>query len=395
MAKIDLAAITKGLQKVQDKATAMETVAHDELVDADLIHFAENNPYAEQDTPEELAALAEDIKVNGLIHPLVVHRESPEHYTLISGEKRYKSIRDYLKWPRIPCRVYSGLSPDRAQLMLHSANLSTREYTTEQKLRFYLDADALLRRMQESGEYTGPLQKGLAALLNVSDRQVRRYKSITEKLTPEQKAEVASGDMSMRSALELISSAKQQSEPETQQEPEQPVTPIVLPWDSTEETDSSQTEPAEEQEEPIQEEEPEENGEKPSSDNGETGERLLTDKQLHSASWKPWLEDLVHTAYNCEMLYEYYMTQVPTPQEAAEDFLRPPAFRGGTLYQQDGFYDLDRCKGVFLRKTGEPFRVRLTYIMVDTVVRGMIRRKSLLPDEKRQEILRRLILQRL
>ena len=387
MAKIDLAAITKGLQKVQDKATAMETVAHDELVDADLIHFAENNPYAEQDTPEELAALAEDIKVNGLIHPLVVHRESPEHYTLISGEKRYKSIRDHLKWQRIPCRVYSGLSPDRAQLMLHSANLSTREYTTEQKLRFYLDADALLRRMQESGEYSGPLQKGLAALLNVSDRQVRRYKSITEKLTPEQKAEVASGDMSMRGALELISSAKQQSEPETQQEPEQPVTPIVLPWDSTEETDSSQTESAEEPEEPIREEEPEESDEELY---GKNGERLLTDKELHSASWKPWLEDLVHTAYDCEMLYEHYMTQVPTPQEAAEDFLRPPAFHGGTLHQQDGFYELERCKGVFLRKTGEPFRVRLTYIMVDTVVRGMIRRKSLLPDGERKEILLKL-----
>ena len=383
MAKIDLAAITKGLQKVQDKATAMETVAHDELVDADLIHFAENNPYAEQDTPEELAALAEDIKVNGLIHPLVVHRENPEHYTLISGEKRYKSIRDYLAWQRIPCRVYSGLSPDRAQLMLHSANLSTREYTTEQKLRFYLDADALLRRMQESGEYSGPLQKGLAALLNVSDRQVRRYKSITEKLTPEQKAEVASGEMSMRGALELISSAKQQSEPETQQEPEQPVTPIVLPWDSTEETDSSQTEPAEE---PIREEEPEESDEELY---GKNGERLLTDKELHSASWKPWLEDLVHTAYNCEMLYEYYITQVPTPQEAAEDFLRPPALRGGSLYQQDGFYDLDRCKGAFLWKEGE-FRVRLTYIMVDTVVRGMIRRKSLLPDGERKEILLKL-----
>ena len=386
MAKIDLAAITKGLQKVQDKATAMETVAHDELVDADLIHFAENNPYAEQDTPEELAALAEDIKVNGLIHPLVVHRENPEHYTLISGEKRYKSIRDYLKWQRIPCRVYSGLSPDRAQLMLHSANLSTREYTTEQKLRFYLDADALLRRMQESGEYSGPLQKGLAALLNVSDRQVRRYKSITEKLTPEQKAEVASGDMSMRSALELISSAKQQSEPETQQEPEQPVTHIVLPWDSTEETDSSQTESAEEPEEPIREEEPEESDEELY---GKNGERLLTDKELHSASWKPLLEDLVYTAYNCEMLYEYYITQVPTPQEAAEDFLRPPALRGGSLYQQDGFYDLDRCKGAFLWKEGE-FRVRLTYIMVDTVVRGMIRRKSLLPDGERKEILLKL-----
>ena len=383
MAKIDLAAITKGLQKVQDKATAMETVAHDELVDADLIYFAENNPYAEQDTPEELAALAEDIKVNGLIHPLVVHRENPEHYTLISGEKRYKSIRDYLKWQRIPCRVYSGLSPDRAQLMLHSANLSTREYTTEQKLRFYLDADALLRRMQESGEYSGPLQKGLAALLNVSDRQVRRYKSITEKLTPEQKAEVASGDMSMRGALELISSAKQQSEPKTQQEPEQPVTPIVLPWDSTEETDSSQTESAEE---PIREEEPEESDEELY---GKNGERLLTDKELHSASWKPLLEDLVYTAYNCEMLYEYYMTQVPTPQEAAEDFLRPPALHGGTLHQQDGFYDLDRCKGAFLWKEGE-FRVRLTYIMVDTVVRGMIRRKSLLPDGERKEILLKL-----
>ena len=315
-----------------------------------------------------------------------MHRENPEHYTLISGEKRYKSIRDYLKWQRIPCRVYSGLSPDRAQLMLHSANLSTREYTTEQKLRFYLDADALLRRMQESGEYSGPLQKGLAALLNVSDRQVRRYKSITEKLTPEQKAEVASGDMSMRGALELISSAKQQSQPKTQQEPEQPVTPIVLPWDSTEETDSSQTESAEEPEEPIREEEPEESDEELY---GKNGERLLTDKELHSASWTPWLEDLVHTAYNCEMLYEYYITQVPTPQEAAEDFLRPPAFHGGSLYQQDGFYDLDRCKGAFLWKEGE-FRVRLTYIMVDTVVRGMIRRKSLLPDGERKEILLKL-----
>ena len=115
----------------------------------------------------------------------------------------------------------------------------------------------------------------------------------------------------------------------------------------------------------------------------------MTDKELHSASWKPWLEDLVHTAYDCEMLYEHYMTQVPTPQEAAEDFLRPPAFHGGTLHQQDGFYDLNRCKGAFLWKEGE-FRVRLTYIMVDTVVRGMIRRKSLLPDGERKEILLKL-----
>lgn len=383
MAKIDLAAITKGLQKVQDKATAMETVAHDELVDADLIYFAENNPYAEQDTPEELAALAEDIKVNGLIHPLVVHRESPEHYTLISGEKRYKSIRDYLKWQRIPCRVYSGLSPDRAQLMLHSANLSTREYTTEQKLRFYLDADALLRRMQESGEYSGPLQKGLAALLNVSDRQVRRYKSITEKLTPEQKAEVASGEMSMRGALELISNTQKHQ-----------VAPISLPWDAA--TSKQKSEPIKETMTETPEMKPMEKVEKLENEDEddleeseEITERLLTLDDLQSKDWRPWLEDLIHTAYNCSTLYEFYITQLPTPLEAGRDFLCPSHSQGGTLSFMDGFYKLDHCTGVFLRKDGE-FNVRLTYSMVDAIVRGMIRRKSLLPDEKQREIFRRL-----
>ena len=245
MAKIDLTAITKGLQKVQDRASAMETVARDELVDADLIYIAENNTYSEADTRDELEALAEDIKVNGLLHPLVVHQENEGHYTLISGEKRFKAINT-LGWKRIPCRVYSGLSPDRAQLMLHSANLSAREYTAERKLRFYMDADALLRRMRESGEYTGPLQKGLAALLNVSDRQIRRYKSITEKLTPEQKAEVASGDMSMRTALELIYDAQRE-----------PAVPIALPWDA-ESTAKQESEPFKETMTEAPEKEPEE-----------------------------------------------------------------------------------------------------------------------------------------
>ena len=385
MAKIDLSAITKGLQKVQDKATAMETVARDELVDADLIYFAENNPYSESDTRDELEALAEDIKVNGLIHPLVVNQENEGHYTLISGEKRFKAINT-LGWKRIPCRVYSGLSPDRAQLMLHSANLSAREYTAEQKLRFYMDADALLRRMRESGEYTGPLQKGLAALLNVSDRQIRRYKTITEKLTPEQQAEVASGDMSMRTALELISNNTQKEQ----------AMPISLPWDTAiaeaeqenepsreTMTEAPSTEPDEEDVEELVDEDDE--LEEPEG----VTERLLTIDDLQSADWQPWLEDLIHSAYNCSKLYKFYVTQLPTPLEAGRDFLCPPYFHSGTLSRMDGFYELTHGEGAFLRKDGE-FRVRLTYSMVDAVVRDMIRRKSLLPESERKEILLKL-----
>ena len=385
MAKIDLSAITKGLQKVQDKATAMETVARDELVDADLIYFAENNPYSESDTRDELEALAEDIKVNGLIHPLVVNQENEGHYTLISGEKRFKAINT-LGWKRIPCRVYSGLSPDRAQLMLHSANLSAREYTAEQKLRFYMDADTLLRRMRESGEYSGPLQKGLAALLNVSDRQIRRYKTITEKLTPEQQAEVASGDMSMRTALELISNNTQKEQ----------AMPISLPWDTAiaeaeqenepsreTMTEAPSTEPDEEDVEELVDEDDE--LEEPEG----VTERLLTIDDLQSADWQPWLEDLIHSAYNCSKLYKFYVTQLPTPLEAGRDFLCPPYFHSGTLSRMDGFYELTHGEGAFLRKDGE-FRVRLTYSMVDAVVRDMIRRKSLLPESERKEILLKL-----
>lgn len=386
MAKIDLTVIAKGLQKVQDQAAAMETVAHDEMIDADLIYFAENNPYSESDTPEELEALAADIKVNGLIHPLVVHQDSPEHYTLISGEKRFKAINT-LGWKRIPCRVYSGLSPDRAQLMLHSANLSARDYTAEQKLRFYVDADALLRRMQESGEYTGPLQKGLAALLNVSDRQIRRYKTITEKLTAEQKAEVASGGMSMRTALELISDARKESEE-----------PISLPWDPadtcplSEEKDSTD-EPAAASESsslPVLDvsqpsEEPEAVWAEPQPP---APKLLITWGDMENGGWRPWIEALIHSAYNCNMLYEYYITQVPTPQEAIEDFLCPPAPRRGTLHGEEGTYELEQgCAGIW---NGDGKNVRLSYVIVDELVRRMIRNKDLLPDEERKAILLRL-----
>lgn len=87
--------------------------------------------------------------------------------------------------------------------MLHAANLDVREYTSGQKLQYYIDAEQLLSRMKESGEYTGALQKGISEMLGISTHQLRKYKRIVEALPEEQIQKVMDGDISIERAYKL------------------------------------------------------------------------------------------------------------------------------------------------------------------------------------------------
>lgn len=139
-----------------------------EEVPIKYIVLAKKNCYADKDTEEELHALAMSIQTNGLINPVTLNKISETEYQMIAGEKRYKAITRYLNWDTIPSTVYEHLSPNAAQLMLHTANLDVREYTAGQKLQFYIEADQLLDKMKESGEYSGSIQKGISELLGIS-----------------------------------------------------------------------------------------------------------------------------------------------------------------------------------------------------------------------------------
>jgi ParB-like chromosome segregation protein Spo0J len=176
-------------------------------IPVEYIYPAKDNPYAANDTDEALYALAMSIQINGLLNPLVLHKISDTEYRIISGEKRYMAITRYLHWSTIRATVKENLSANAARLMLHAANLDVREYTSAQKLKFYMDAKKLLQRMKESGEYSGPLQKGIADLLGMSEHQVRKYQKIMESLPRRQLNRIKSGEISLEKAYRLARAA--------------------------------------------------------------------------------------------------------------------------------------------------------------------------------------------
>jgi len=54
--------------------------------------------------------LAENIKENGLLNPLVVTKNSDGRYEVIAGERRFRAIVEYLQWDEIPCSVFESQS---------------------------------------------------------------------------------------------------------------------------------------------------------------------------------------------------------------------------------------------------------------------------------------------
>ena len=201
MKKLNLGNINAGLSTIKELANENAGIARDELIDVSLIDFANKNTYAANDTDDSIRDLADQIETVGLLNPLGVI-QSGNRYKLFSGERRYRAITQYLHWDKIPCRIFEGVSAGRAQLMLHIAN-GGRNYTAEQKLALYEEYRALLDELKASGEFKGGIQKGVAELMHVSDRQVRTYRTMSEQLTEPEKVDLAAGTLKFGEAQNI------------------------------------------------------------------------------------------------------------------------------------------------------------------------------------------------
>ncbi len=191
-----------------------------EDIPVQYIFPSKSNKYAEHDTDESVHALSLSIQVNGLIYPLVLNRISDTEYRIIAGEKRFKAITQYLHWESIPAVIQSKLSTNKAQSMLNAANLDVREYTSGQKLQFYMDYEQRLRELQGSGEFTGSLQDGIAELLGVSSHQIRKYQRIVEMLPPKRLKQIQAGELSIEKAYKMTLSKGSRHESGTRKAPE-------------------------------------------------------------------------------------------------------------------------------------------------------------------------------
>lgn len=364
MKKLNLGNISAGLDTLKGLQEQNASVARNEQIKAELIDLAEKNSYAADDTEESIRDLADQIEELGLLNPLGVV-EHHGRYTLFSGERRYKAITQHLHWETIPCRVFEGVSTGRAQLMLHIAN-GARDYSPARKLALYEEYHQLLEELKANGEFKGGIQKGIAELLNVSDRQVRTYRTISETLTASEKQAVQNGDMSFGEAQSIAASRTAISNAKTGKSGS---TSAFAPEPA----------PAAQQEKPMAEYHPATGKEvKTGSTSGFSEETAVQEPDENTRAQLLKAAILSNRIWNCRELYFYYVKHMPTPQEACKDKLKPKYGHSAgalTMDNFDGFYTCTSSRFIMEPDTG-PYTT-YTYAEVDAMIRKLYREKKL------------------
>lgn len=270
--------------------------------------------------------------------------QSGNRYKLFSGERRYRAITQYLHWDKIPCRIFEGVSAGRAQLMLHIAN-GGRDYTAEQKLTLYEEYRELLNELKASGEFKGGIQKGVAELMHVSDRQVRTYRTMSEQLTEPEKVDLAAGTLKFGEAQNI---AVERAAKATQ--------PTVA------------------------------NATKSGSTSAFSSKTESTKSSLSPEMREDLLRKVIMSGYiwNCEDLLDYYVEMMPTPQEAVKDILKPKyGYHGGTLIMKhfNGSYECTSSK-LILQNGAMQTIAAYTYNEADTMIRNLYRDGELCPERQ-------------
>ena len=378
MKKMNFASITAGLDTLKDVMQQNAEIAQDKLIDVSFIDFAPQNTFAADDTDESIRELADSIELLGLLEPLVVVRDN-DRYTLIAGERRYRAITQCLHWSTVPCRVFDGeaLSRNRKQLMLHEAN-GQRDLSAGRQLQIFEEYNALLEEMMQNGEYTGTKLGLIAKKMQISDRQVRKYKRIAEQLTQQEKEMLAAGELTVNEASRLAVARSKKAEPSSGsgEQPEAQSEPSSgfgeLP-EAQPEPSSVSGELPEAQPEPSSGsgEQPEAQPE-PSSGSIEEVERFKTPEAR-----KALLEEIILSAYiwTPEKLYADYVQQMPTTKEAIAEIIKPRYnFRSCsiTLSDLEGECTLNTSK-MIVEIDNPRTTVIYSYTEVDAMIRELYR----------------------
>lgn len=364
MKKLNLGNITAGLDTLKDLMQQNMEIGRAELIDVDLIDFASKNTFAANDTDESVRELADSIELVGLLTPLSVIQDG-DRYTLFAGERRYKAITQCLHWSKAPCHVFDGESSsrNRRQFMLHEAN-GQRDLNAGLQLQIFEEYYELLKDMEEKGEYTGAKLGLIAKKMQISERQVRKYKRIAEQLTQQEKEMLAAGELTVNEASRLAVARSKKAElssgfgelPEAKPEPssgfgEQP---------------EAQPEPSSGSEK-LPEAQPE-----PSSGSIEEVERFKTPEAR-----KALLEEIILSAYiwTPEKLYADYVQQMPTTKEAIAEIIKPRYnFRSCsiTLKDLEGECTLNASK-MIVEINNPRTTVIYSYTEVDAMIRELYR----------------------
>ncbi|ELC8405604.1 plasmid partitioning protein ParB [Clostridium perfringens] len=177
-----------------------------EYINIDRIKRNEKNFYEIVD----IESLAEDIKLNGLNHNLVVRKLDNDMYELISGERRYTALSKLVnegnkEFNLVPCKVIESNDID-SEIILIQANAQSRDLTEVEKLTQVERLQELYKIKKKNGEKVpGKIRDIIANDLKLSPTQVGRYERINNKLIPELKAVIEQGNLTIANASEFSS----------------------------------------------------------------------------------------------------------------------------------------------------------------------------------------------
>ena len=194
-----------GISKNVKKVTELEAKEGFKIqyLDINKIHRSEKNFYEIIDIDD----LAEDIKINGLNHNLVVRPTENGTYELISGERRYTALSKLVnegnkQFASIPCKIVE-LNDLDAEIVLIQANAQTRELSEAEKLKQVQRLSELYKAKKANGEKVGKIREVIANDLKLSPTQVGRYERINNNLIPELKELLEQGNLSTSNASEF------------------------------------------------------------------------------------------------------------------------------------------------------------------------------------------------
>ena len=174
-------------------------------ISIEKLHPFENHPYKVQDN-EEMGQLAESIKQNGILSPVIVRpkEETADEYEIISGHRRVMASQK-AGITEVPALIVS-LDRDAAAIVLVDSNLHREHILPSEKAFAYkMKAEAMEHqgwRSDLTSDQLGP--KLTVEMISDSDSasQVKRYIRLT-KLIPQILQYVDDGRIAFTPAVEL------------------------------------------------------------------------------------------------------------------------------------------------------------------------------------------------
>ncbi|MGZ3787496.1 MAG: ParB/RepB/Spo0J family partition protein [Bacteriovorax sp.] len=126
---------------------------------------------------DSIKDLAKNIEVNGLIQPLVLHRDKNGSYRLICGERRFRAL-SYNKAEKAPCFVLENKTEEELMAIQFSENSSREE------LHYVDKADGILNYQIA----TEASERKIQAALGISKSEVHRSLLIAKMPRPMKEA---------------------------------------------------------------------------------------------------------------------------------------------------------------------------------------------------------------